>query len=426
MRASLLTLRGRSHSVRSTSAMRTPGWLIFCFFAGIGIADAAAQTPENQPVEITASGETTYQNGVATARDNVAIHIGDTDIYADFAQYNSHTHEVSAEGHVRIYRDVSLYLAEHGVYNLDTKEVRTSSMRTEYNPYFLSGENVTQTSQNAYRVENATFTTADAPNPDFHLHARTARVYENDHVVFREVTFYIENVQVFWWPYLYQSLNDAFNFTVSPAYLNSWGPWLLTQITFPITDNIKGRLRLDYRGRQRLAIGFESDIDYGKDNSSYAKLKTYYLQDQNAEINRTALRRGDVSAGRYRVSLEDRTNFTDDIYAIVDITKLSDPFVMQDFYQNEFRINPVPDNVIALTKSAPFYTLTAITRFQANEFFEQTERLPEVVLDVKRHALFGGPIFYEVETGLADLHRNFSSGSDFEDYSPIRSATFTN
>jgi LPS-assembly protein len=404
--------------------MRTPGWLIFCFFAGAGVADAAVQTPENQPVEITSSGETTYQNGVSTARDNVAIHIGDTDIYADFAQYNSRTHEVSADGHVRIYRDVNLYLAEHGVYNVDTKEIRTSNMRTEYNPYFLSGQNVTQTSQNAYRVENATFTTADAPNPDFHLHARTVRVYENDHVVFRDVTFYIGDVPVFWWPYLYQSLNDAFNFTVSPAYLSSWGPSLLTQITFPITDNIKGRLRLDYRGRRGLAIGFESDIDYGKDNSSYAKLKTYYLQDQNAEINRTALRRGDVSAGRYRVSLEDRTNFTDDIYAIVDITKLSDAFVMQDFYQNEFRINPVPDNVIALTKSAPFYTLTAIARFQANEFFEQTERLPEVVLDIKRHALFGGPIFYEGETGLADLHRNFASGSDFEDYSTVRADTF--
>jgi hypothetical protein len=297
-------------------------------------------------------------------------------------------------------------------------------MRTEYNPYFLSGQNVTQTSQNAYRVENATFTTADAPNPDFHLHARTVRVYENDHVVFRDVTFYVENVPVFWWPYLYQSLNDAFNFTVSPAYLSSWGPSLLTQITFPIADNIKGRLRLDYRGRRGVAIGFESDIDYGKDNSSYAKLKTYYLQDQNAEINQTALRRGEVSAGRYRVGLEDRTNFTDDIYAIVDITKLSDAFVMQDFYQNEFRINPVPDNVIALTKSAPFYTLTAIARFQANEFFEQTERLPEVVLDIKRHALFGGPIFYEGETGLADLHRNFASGSDFEDYSTVRADTF--
>jgi len=423
MRGSLLTLRRRSQSARSASVMRRAGWLVFCSFAAADVA-AAAQTPENQPIEITSSGETTYQNGVATARDNVAIHIGDTDIYADSAEYNSRTHEVSAEGDVRIYRGLNLYLAERGVYNIDTKEIRTSNVRTEHDPYFLSGQNMTQMSQNAYRAENATFTTDDTSNPDFHLHARTVRVYENDYVVFRDVRFYVGKVPIFWWPYLYQSLDDAFNFTVSPAYLSSWGPSILTQVTFPITDNIKGRLRLDYRGRRGVAIGFESDIDYGKDNSSYAKLKTYYIQDQNAEINRTALRRGEVSAGRYRVSLEDRTNFTNDIYAIVDVTKLSDAFVMQDFYQSEFRINPVPDNVIALTKSDPFYTLTAIARFQANEFFEQTERLPEIVLDVKRHALFGGPVFYEGETGLADLHRNFASGSDFVDYSTIRADTF--
>ena len=389
-----------------------------------GVAGAANNTSNHEPVEITSSGETTYENGVATARDNVAIHIGDTDIYGDFAQYNSRTHEVSVEGHVRIYRDVSVYVAERGVYNIDTKQIRTSNVRTDYHPYFLSGQNVTETSANMYRVEDATFTTDDSPRPDFHLHARTVRVYENDHVVFQNVTMYIGKIPVFWWPYMYQSLNDAFSFTISPAYLSSWGPSLLSQITFPITDDIKGRIRLDYRGRRGVAVGFESDIDYGKDKSSNAKLKLYFIEDQNPEINRTDLPRGEISAGRYRASLENHTDFTSDIYGIVDVTKLSDAFVMQDFYQSEFRINPVPDNVVALTKTNPFYTLTAIARFQANDFFEQTERLPEVVLDVKRHALFGGPIFYEGETGVADLHRNFADKSEFENYSTVRIDTF--
>ena len=389
-----------------------------------GVAGAANNTSNHEPVEITSSGETTYENGVATARDNVAIHIGDTDIYGDFAQYNSRTHEVSVEGHVRIYRDVSIYVAERGVYNIDTKQIRTSNVRTDYHPYFLSGQNVTETSANMYRVEDATFTTDDSPRPDFHLHARTVRVYENDHVVFQNVTMYIGKIPVFWWPYMYQSLNDAFSFTISPAYLSSWGPSLLSQITFPITDDIKGRIRLDYRGRRGVAVGFESDIDYGKDKSSNAKLKLYFIEDQNPEINRTDLPRGEISAGRYRASLENHTDFTSDIYGIVDVTKLSDAFVMQDFYQSEFRINPVPDNVVALTKTNPFYTLTAIARFQANDFFEQTERLPEVVLDVKRHALFGGPIFYEGETGVADLHRNFADKSEFENYSTVRIDTF--
>src|SRR5438132_9948589 len=423
-RVPLLPLQERLPSVPSATAMRKPVRLFFMLFLIAGVARGAIKTPENAPIEITSTGETSYENGLATARDNVAIHVGDTDIYADYAQYNSRTHEVLAVGHVRIYRDISLYIADRGIYNLDTKKIRATNMRTKSDPYFVSGENVSEISENGYLVQNGTFTTHDAPTADFHLQAQTIRIYEKDRVIFRNVTFYGGKVPIFWWPYLYQSLSDAFSFTVSPAFLSSWGPSLLTQVTFPITDDIKGRIRLDYRGRRGVAIGFESDIDYGKDKSSSAKLKTYYLQDQNPLINRTSLPRGAVPTGRYRVSLEDRTNFTDDIYGIVDITKLSDPFVMQDFYQGEFRIDPVPDNVVAVTKANPFYTLTGITRFQANEFFEQTERLPEVVLDIKRHALFGGPIFYESETGFADLRLQFPQGSGFENYGSTRLDTF--
>src|SRR5437764_3100098 len=309
----LLPLQPSPPTVPSASAMRTLVWGIFFMFLATGVAGAANNTSDHEPVEITSSGETTYENGVATARDNVAIHVGDTDIYGDFAQYNSRTHEVSVEGHVRIYRDVNIYVADHGVYNIETKQIRTSNARTDYHPYFLSGENVTETSANVYHVHDSTFTTDDSPNPDFHLRARTVRVYENDHVVFQNVTMYIGKVPVFWWPYMYQSLNDAFSFSISPADLSSLGPSLLTQLTFPITDDIKARLRLDYRGRRGVALGFESDVDYGKDKSSNLKLKTYYIDDQHPDINPTALKRNDVPTDRYRLSLQDQTNFTKDI-----------------------------------------------------------------------------------------------------------------
>jgi LPS-assembly protein len=402
--------------------MRTLVLLNATLVASAGLILGEIKTPENAPIEITSTGETTYENGLATARDNVAIHIGNTDIYADYAQYNSATHDVELRGHVRIYRDTSLYIAENGVYNTDTKKIRALNARTESQPYFLTGKHVTTISENGYLIKDGTFTTHDSPKADFHLHARTIRVYENDRVIFQYVTAYVGKVPVFWWPYLYQSLNEAFSFTVSPAYLSSWGPSLLTQVTFPITDDIRGRFRLDYRGRRGLALGFDSTMDYF--NDSQARLKTYYLQDQNPNLNDTNIPRKDVPTGRYRVSLADTTNFTDDIYGLTNLTKLSDQYVMQDFYQGEFRVDPVPDNVIAVAKTDPFYTLTAIERFQANEFFTTTERQPEVVLDVKRHALFGGPIFYEGETGFANLRLQFPQDSGFENYGTYRFDTF--
>jgi lipopolysaccharide assembly outer membrane protein LptD (OstA) len=385
---------------------------------------AAFDTPQNQPIEITSTGETRYENGVAFANGDVAIHLGDTDIYADSAQYDSLKHEVTAEGHVRIYRENKLYLADRGTYNTDTKEVHADQMRTSSDPYFVSGEALQAFSDNHVVVQNGTFTTDDSSTPDFHLRARKVRIYQNDRVIFQNVTFYIGKIPVFWWPYLYQSLNDAFSFSISPAYLSEWGPSLLTEVTFPIYDKLKGRVRLDYRTRRGAAIGFETDINYGKDDNSFAHLVTYFADDQNPNINRTNIRRGEVDSSRYRITLQDRTEFASDVYGIVDITKLSDPFVLQDFYQSEFRLNPNPDNVAAVTKTDPIYTLTGIARFQANAFFETTERLPEIALDIKRTPIFGSPIYYEGESSIADLRRDFPVGSVFQDYESWRLDSF--
>src|SRR5438105_14463979 len=134
--------------------MRTQVWGVFFTVLAAG-ALGAANVSDHEPVKITSTGETTYENGVATARDNVAIHIGDTDIYGDYARYDSHAHEVSVEGHVRIYRDVHIYVAEQGVYNIDTKQIRTSNARTEYYTEFLSGLNVNDNLTIDYRVEVA-------------------------------------------------------------------------------------------------------------------------------------------------------------------------------------------------------------------------------------------------------------------------------
>src|SRR5205085_9809532 len=119
--------------------MRMPLLLLAALFVSAGLIRGEIKTPENAPIEITSTGETTYENGLATARDNVAIHIGNTDIYADYAQYNSATHEVELRGHVRIYRDTSLYTANSGIYNTETKKIRASTGRTESEPYFLAG-----------------------------------------------------------------------------------------------------------------------------------------------------------------------------------------------------------------------------------------------------------------------------------------------
>jgi LPS-assembly protein len=403
--------------------MRRVFFMVFAVFAACSSAFGQVGT-EKQPMEITASGDTKYENGLATAHGNVAIHTGDADIYADSVRYNPKTHDILAEGHVRIYRTTGTFVGERAIYNTETKVIQAVEMKTDKQPYLVAGASIKTISEGAFLVSKGVFTTHDSDHPDFRLVARTMRIYEGDRVIFSNVTFYVRNVPIFWWPYMYQSLDDSFSYMISPAYLSSWGPSILGRVTMPLTDDIKAVFRLDYRSRRGLAFGFEPDIRFGADKQSWARVRTYFLRDENPDINRTSLARPDISEGRYRVSLQSRTKFADDIYGIANLTKLSDEFVLQDFFQGEFRIDPQPDNIVAVTKTNPNYTLTAIGRFQVNNFFETTERLPEVALDVKRLPIFGGPIFYEGETSIAELRRTFPIGSLNDDYSALRLDTF--
>ncbi|MBA2433536.1 MAG: LPS-assembly protein LptD, partial [Chthoniobacterales bacterium] len=311
----LFTLQPHPHAITFGAAMRKPVLLVLCLLALPRAWAQELEGPGSLPIEINSTGQTTYENGLATARDNVAIHFGDTDIYSDFAQYDEAKRTIFLKGNVRIYRGISLYTGGEATYNLDSKAINATNMRSGTFPYLMSGRTVTSASDEEYTVKNGSFTTDDSEHPDFHLNAQSVRIYENDRVIFKNVTFYIGETPVFWWPYLYQSLDRAFSYSIAPAYLSSWGPSLLGQITFPIGEKITSTVKLDYRSRRGVALGFDSEIRYGKDDKSFARFSSYYLQDQNPDLNRTSLPRQGTPTSRFRLSLQNRTHLMEGLEA---------------------------------------------------------------------------------------------------------------
>ena len=185
-------------------------------------------------------------------------------------------------------------------------------------------------------------------------------------------------------------------------------------------------MRLDYRSRRGFALGFESDINYGKDEDSFAKLKSYFLQDQNPELNRTNLPRGTVPTSRYRFSLQDRTYFNDaeDIYALVNVTKLSDAFVMQDFYQSEFRSIRSRITSLRPRRQVRFTHLMPSSGFRPTAFSIQPSGCRKL-LSISNGTLFlADRSFMKAKPASPICSRNFAVNSGFQDYGTFRADTF--
>lgn len=382
------------------------------------------------PVEITADGNTRFEEGVAIAENNVQIHYKEYSIFCDYAEYNPETRDVLLVGNIRLYTPKQVLTGQRALFNLESKQMRALELSGSNSPMLFHAFNFRALSQTEFRVKDAVFTTDDNSKPDFHVKSRSVRVYTNSRVVFSNSTLYIGQTPIFWFPYLFANINNT-GFAFLPGYDSRWGGYLLTAYSFPLFTGVDATVRAEYRNKFGASVGFDAKMKYGKDDRSYGALRSDYVFETKdvTSVSSPGEPAETKTTNRYRVSFQQRLFLTDDIYATADINLLSDVDFLQDFYPGEYRIDPQPDNVVSLTKWDENYTLNLIARWQMNDFQDVTERLPELVADFKQLQFFGLPVNYDGETGIANLRRTFSNNpsayqTEYPDYSAVRFDTF--
>jgi LPS-assembly protein len=373
------------------------------------------QGPAAGPIPVEISSEATrFEGGVAIAEKDVVVRYGDATIYCDYAEYNPDTHDIVLRGNVRFFRERYAFMADRAIYNLQTRQLKMSNFGGPKQPFQVIGDTLLSLKENEYTILNGFITTSDTSKPDYQLRARTIRIYQNDRIILSNVTLFVGRIPVFWFPYVYQSLNEQFSYNLAPGYNSTWGAYLLTTLTFPIATNVSGVVHLDLRSSRGPALGLDVNYHFREDRETTGRLQLYGLEDASPNINETALGRAPIGAGRYRIAYQSRTYITSDISAIADFNKLSDQYFLQDFYPNVFSIDPQPDTFFQLVKRGEAYTLNALVRPQVNNFLETAERLPEISWQVARTPLFNGPIFYEATTSAAWLQRLFAAKTGIE------------
>jgi lipopolysaccharide assembly outer membrane protein LptD (OstA) len=378
------------------------------FLSVSGLLRAQFGNFSDKPVEITADGDTRFENGTAIADNNVQIHYNGIAIYADHAEYNPDTRDVLLLGNVRIYSGMDLFNGQRVFYNLETKQTRALEFDGSHAPLKFSSLSARGFGTRQFTLSDSTLTTSDSSMPDWHVKAKTIRLYTNDRVVLLNSTLYVGKVPVFWLPYAFSSLTHQ-GFQFSPGYDSNWGGYLLSSYTFPLGtgDSFLATIRDDYRTLHGYAVGFDANLKFGKNDRNVGHFISYYANDTNPGNFKDAYPIT-PSSSRYRVGYQQHLYLSDDVYATFDITKLSDANFMEDYYPLENRYNPQPDNNITLTKLDDVYEATLLTRWQMNGFQETTERKPEAAIDFKQEPLFGLPVFYDGTTALGQLNRNFS------------------
>lgn len=391
---------------------------------------------EEEPLwTISATGTNGYveypEGGVAVAENGVKVTSHGVVLTADRVQANEQTGEVIAQGDVTILGRDHIWRGTNVLYNFKTGRIQAGAFRTEHDPFFLSGERLAGRTNTVYTAADAIITTDNYAKPAYRIRARRLVLYPGDHFEAHDATLFIGNVPVFYFPVYRRSLGrHPNNFVFTPGYRSDFGPFLLSTYNWQANTNVDGALHLDLRERRGVAGGSDFNFHLGQ-QWGQAHARYYFAHD--AEPNADGITNTlspipltlshDRSLFTFTHEAEPATNLTMKMVMHYQ----SDPLILRDFFEREYRKNVQPNSFAEVNKVWPNYSLDVMAQPRLEDFWERVERLPDIKLMALRQQVGVTPIFYEGESSAGYFKRSFANTDPFNqtnNYSAGRMDTF--
>jgi lipopolysaccharide assembly outer membrane protein LptD (OstA) len=353
------------------------------------------------------------------ASDNVVITREGEELQADHVQVNTVTHDIEARGHVVFTKAKNVWRGERMRYNFASGAWQTGDFDAYFEPFHVKAGAAEMTNKTEYVLKDAVVTTCTNKQGDWHysFSCSTLKVTPEDRMIGRHAVVRLGGVPIFYLPFWYRSLGDqTVGVSVEAGYRKRMGLFLLTSTKYWIAPAVRGATQLDYRSERGPAIGQEVGWELGKDSGN-GRVYAYYLNDDGVSSDDHYQDSPLIDSQRYRLRFQHGQTFSSRDYLLADATYLSDPFVMEDFFDGEYRNAYQPQNFITATHRGDDWTLGLSIQKRLNDFYTAIDRLPEMTLDINRQQIEGTPFYYESRNALAYLSKANDDSSGIEDYS---------
>jgi lipopolysaccharide assembly outer membrane protein LptD (OstA) len=356
------------------------------------------------------------------AKGNVKVVRGTDSVAGDYAEVDTATEQVSARGHLTINYQGNVWKGEEATYNFKTGTGDFGAFDAYSAPYHVTAADSRRTSPNMTELKGVMLTTCDSDNPEYSIRASSASLEDNHILRAKNVRFQLGPIPFFWFPYVKSDLDAFANFEFTPGYSSEMGAFLLTAYNHQMNDVFKSQTHFDVRQKRGLGVGEDLSWKDPAGNDYAGKVRLYYADDQNPwHDEQQRLEREDlIDSNRYWLHLDDRHNLTDRDYLMTELNYVADPWVLNDFFDDEYQKNVQPENRVTLSHRGDHFTTGVGLNNRLNDFYENVNRLPEVFLNFNRQQILDTPLYYEGENTLSYLDHVFPDGSTTADYNAFR------
>lgn len=352
-------------------------------FLTLALLSPSSFAQENNQVEVNGD-QIEYQAGtnLMIVKGNVSVIRGDTTLYADQIKFDRQTQQAYAYGHVVLETPQGEIWAEELEYDFKKGTGDFKSARLMSHPYYAWGESISRVDEDHFVMENGYLTTSDYDDPGYRITSDRIDIIINDEAIARRSKFKVGKVPFLYIPKYSHDLKQKPRVRVTPGHSSNFGAYVLTAWRYELNDYLNGRVLLDYRERKDFASGINGEYripNYGK-----GVFRTYYMNERNIGDNHLWDERltPTIERERYRAEIRHDWDIDQQTKLIGQYVNLSDPDIIQDYFEREYREDANPNTFMLLSRSSAYGNLSLRVDKNINRFNSSVERLPEL-----RHSL---------------------------------------
>lgn len=400
-------------------------WLLVCTLASSFITPCLAKESEmKQKAPIIVNGDKVeyfHEQKKVVGTNNISIDYEDVRLTCDKVTVYLDTREAVAEGNVKITQKDAYFTGEKINYNFDARTGKAINAYVNYVPFYGRSQDVEKQGEDQAEIRKGYITTCDLENPHYRVAAKQIKIYFDDKVIARDITFYVGNCPIMYLPYYVQPVKEqSAHVTVQPGHDRDWGYYALASMKYDYNRYFHGRYRLDYRTANGLAVGF--DNEYELEGAGKGVVKFYYTHENDSLSYEPETR----SESKYRLQVRHEWQVNDDTLATVELNKVRDDNFMKYYFLKEQEEQRQPDNYVTFVTTKENYTTTFLMRKRMDKYFDVVERLPEYNINISKWKIPNTPFYYDADFTPVYLNHTFpnTSVSGQKDIDVIRLDTY--
>jgi len=391
---------------------------VFCF---LSFSNNYAQGQKEEPIIVNGDTvEYSTEGREVTATGNVSVTNKGTKLTCRKLTVNTQTKDGEAIGDARLEDAKGVIEGEKIKYNFQTKSGTIIDSAFRANPYFGKAEKVDKVSESEFIARRGYMTTCDFDKPHWRMKSNRMDIFPDDKIQTKDDRVYFGNVPVLYAPQFNKSLKDPLmHVQLMPGKSKDWGPYMLSAWRYNITEDLKGRIYLDYRANFGIAEGFGtnySSSEFGKGDFKY-----YYTQerDKSKDVNKDDVNAAKVFQRylirwRHQADIDEKTKVTGEYYKLTDSKMAiygSQFNFLKDYFFREYEKDAQPPSYILFhhdfyNSSMDFFMQKRTNRWYSPGYLE---KLPEIKYSLPSFQISNTNFYIDNASSLGNYNKKNTS-----------------